>query len=195
MVKTMDVFDIQAPNEITHFLWLDFEMTGLDLAKDHVIEVACIVTDKFLNQVKTLEPIVIHQPKTLMDSMDAWCTEQHGKSGLTEAVNNSTISTSDAEEMVMKFIQNTRINPKGMVLAGNSVHIDREFLVKDMPRVAQAISYRIVDVSSISLLVKSWLPTMHMAKPIKAYRHRALDDIRESIAELQWYKNNVFNKN
>ncbi|KAJ3375330.1 Oligoribonuclease, mitochondrial [Allomyces arbusculus] len=167
-------------------------MTGLNLSRDFIIEIACIITDGRLNVVAEMPEIIIHQPASVLDGMDAWCTEHHGKSGLTAAVTASTISMADAEARVLDFIQHY-VPDKGVgVLAGNSVHADKQFLQKDMPRIVDHLSYRIVDVSTIKELASRWYPAKFQERPAKSLAHRALGDIRESIEELRWYQQHLF---
>ncbi|ORZ37064.1 ribonuclease H-like domain-containing protein, partial [Catenaria anguillulae PL171] len=173
-------------------VWIDCEMTGLDLKKDFIIEIACIITDGYLNIVAESDEIIIHQPQSVMDAMNAWCVEHHGQSGLTAAVLTSTVSMRDAEARILAFIEK-HVPDRGLgVLAGNSVHADKQFLQKDMPRIVDHLSYRIVDVSTIKELAARWYPALFDKKPAKKLAHRALDDIRESIDELKWYQSHLF---
>lgn len=126
-----------------------------------------------------------------MDGMDEWCTKTHGESGLTKAVLESTISTEQAEETMLNFIVQY-VEPGKSPLAGNSVHEDKKFLEKEMPRIIRHLHYRIVDVSSIKELSRRWYPDTFSKLPPKQLGHRALDDIKESIEELKWYKANIF---
>jgi oligoribonuclease len=137
-------------------VWIDLEMSGLDLAKDHILEIAVNLTDFSRqlapinsNQKENTLHLVINHPKSLLDSMDEWCTQHHGESGLTALVQQSAISMAEAEERVLQFLQSHGLEPRQALLAGNSVHVDRSFLLKDMPRVIQFLHYRIVDVSSV----------------------------------------------
>ncbi|KAI9189536.1 Phosphatidylinositol 3,4,5-trisphosphate-dependent Rac exchanger 2 protein [Blastocladiella emersonii ATCC 22665] len=173
-------------------VWIDCEMTGLDLSKDHIIEIACIITDKDLNVVAESDEIIINQPQHVMDGMNAWCVEHHGKSGLTAAVLASTVSMADAEQRVLDFIR-AHVPDRGAgLLAGNSVHADKQFLQIDMPRVVEHLSYRILDVSTVKEIVNRWYPKVAEGRPAKNFSHRALDDIRESIAELKYYRERAF---
>ncbi|KAI8991752.1 ribonuclease H-like domain-containing protein [Mycotypha africana] len=173
-------------------VWVDCEMTGLDLTKDHLIEIAVLITDGDLNIVAKGPEIVIHQPKEVMDDMNEWCIEHHGKSGLTKQVLESKISAQEAEKQVYDFLK--KHVPAGVApLAGNSVHADKQFLLKEMPSVVEHLHYRIVDVSTIKELSKRWYPDI-AASVVKKGGHRALDDIVESIEELKYYRENVFIK-
>lgn len=152
---------------------------------------ACLITDKDLNVVAEGPEIIIHQSDEVLDGMDEWCTKTHGESGLTKAVRESKIDITQAEEMMVNFLKENNI-PKGQCpLAGNSVHADRLFLNKYMKNFLGHLHYRIVDVSSIKELVKRWYPNDNSVF-IKKNSHRALDDIKESIEELKFYRTKYF---
>ncbi|XP_013384064.1 oligoribonuclease, mitochondrial [Lingula anatina] len=172
-------------------VWVDCEMTGLDVDNDHIIEIACLVTDGKLNIVAKGPNLIIHQPDHIMDNMNDWCKEHHGKSGLTQAVKDSQISLQQAEKEVLAFVQDH--TPAGSCpLAGNSIHADKKFLDKYMPDFMGHLHYRIIDVSTIKELCRRWYPTDLKKAPPKARTHRAMDDIRESIKELQYYQTALF---
>lgn len=135
--------------------------------------------------------MVIHQPKEVMDGMDEWCTKTHGESGLTQSVLDSKLSVQEVEQTMVEFISKY-VEPKTAPLAGNSVHEDKRFLVKEMPAFMAQLHYRIVDVSTIKEVTKRWFPETFKKVPPKKGGHRALDDIKESIEELQWYQGNLF---
>jgi len=135
--------------------------------------------------------LIIHQDKALMDSMDEWCTKTHGESGLTQSVLDSTMKTEEAEDIMLGFISKY-VEPRTAPLAGNSVHQDRRFLEKEMPRFLDYLHYRIVDVSTIKEVTRRWFPNTYNSMPPKKGGHRALDDIQESISELKWYQSNIF---
>jgi oligoribonuclease len=145
-------------------------MTGLDLKKDHIIEIAVIITDGHLNIIAEGPNLIIHQPKSLLDSMDSWCQQHHGESGLTKAVLESKLTMSEAEQQILDFIKQYIPTPKIAPLAGNSVYVDRLFLRKDMPILESYLHYRIVDVSSIKELIKRWYPNLSIPK--KQEQHR-----------------------
>ncbi|KAG0139344.1 hypothetical protein CROQUDRAFT_666655 [Cronartium quercuum f. sp. fusiforme G11] len=176
-------------------VWIDCEMTGLDLAKEQIIEIACIITDQSLHPVDEGVNYVIGVTKDVLDKMGEWCTTQHGKSGLTEECLRSGHTLQEVDRLVRAYIEKRLPNFKGRaVLAGNSVYADKAFLAKDMPLTAEYLHYRIVDVSSIKELARRWnyevyLQAKNSAKPSA---HRALDDIRDSIEELRYYKTNFF---
>lgn len=174
-------------------VWLDMEMTGLDVDTCHIIEIACLVTDSDLEVVSDDFHVVIHQPDDVLVSMNAWCVEQHGKTGLTAASRESKISLKEAEELCLKFLADN-VPENKCPIAGNSVWMDRIFLRKYMPLVDNYAHYRIIDVSSVKELVRRWCPKEYSATPSKQFNHRALDDIRESISELKYYKSKIFNR-
>ncbi|KAG8569491.1 hypothetical protein GDO81_014432 [Engystomops pustulosus] len=137
--------------------------------------------------------LIIKQPDELLDSMSNWCKEHHGKSGLTQAVRDSKISLAQAEYEFLSFIR--KHTPPGVCpLAGNSVHVDKQFLNKYMPQFMRHLHYRIIDVSTVKELCRRWYPVEYECAPKKAASHRALDDIRESIKELQFYRQSIFKK-
>ncbi|XP_060764395.1 small fragment nuclease [Neoarius graeffei] len=172
-------------------VWVDLEMTGLDIEKDEIIEMACIITDSDLNIVAEGPNLIINQPDSLLDSMSDWCKEHHGKSGLTQAVRDSKISLQQAEYEFLSFIR--QHTPPGQCpLAGNSVHADKKFLDKYMPQFMRHLHYRIIDVSTVKELCRRWFPDMYKHAPQKKASHRALDDIQESIKELKFYRATVF---
>lgn len=172
----------------TNIVWVDLEMTGLDLQKDRIMEIAVIVTDEQLSPVAAMhDSLVIHVPDDVLGAMDDWCTQHHGASGLTERCRQSTMTVHDAEERVLQFIAEHCV-PGTCPLAGNSVYVDRLFLKKEMPRVDKFLHYRIIDVSSFKECIRRWYPQRYAAKPHKKGVHRALDDIRESIEELRYYR-------
>ncbi|KAL4228267.1 Oligoribonuclease [Mactra antiquata] len=166
-------------------------MTGLDTNTNHIIEMACLVTDSELNVIAESEDLVINQSEEILDGMNDWCKEHHGKSGLTEAVRNSKVSLADAEEAMLKFVQKHTLKGKSP-LAGNSIHADRMFLIKYMPDFLNHLHYRIIDVSTVKELTRRWYPKEFKDAPKKKTSHRALDDIKESIDELKFYRESVF---
>lgn len=175
-------------------LYLLFQMTGLDIEKDQIIEMACIVTDSDMNIIAEGPNLIINQPDELLDGMSAWCKEHHGKSGLTQAVRDSRITLQQAEYEFLSFIRQ-HTQPGQCPLAGNSVHADKKFLDKYMLQFMRHLHYRIIDVSTIKELSRRWYPEEYSLAPQKKSSHRALEDIQESIKELKFYRENVFKVN
>lgn len=174
-----------------NLVWIDLEMTGLDCNNDVILEIATIVTDSNLILLHEGLSLVIHQPDEILNSMNQWCKEHHGKSGLTEEVRNSLISLAEAEEQTREYIARW-CTPQTAPLCGNTVFQDRTFLRRYMPIVDALLHYRIVDVSSVKEIVKRWYPNNPAVQFNKQDRHRALIDINESIAELQHYRTYFF---
>ncbi|KAM3223479.1 hypothetical protein ACQJBY_057061 [Aegilops geniculata] len=172
-------------------VWIDLEMTGLDISKDRILEIACIVTDGKLTKQIEGPNLVIIQSKACLDNMNEWCKTHHASSGLTERVLQSEISEGDAEKQVLDFLMK-HVGSDTPSIAGNSVYVDLLFLKKYMPRLAAIFSHVIVDVSSIMALCTRWYPKERKQTPRKGKSHRAMDDIKESIAELKYYKGNIF---
>jgi oligoribonuclease len=173
-------------------VWLDMEMTGLDPERERIIEMATILTDGQLIEIAVGPELVIHQPDEIIAAMDDWNTKHHGSSGLTERVRQSQISDVDAEAQTIAFID-AHVSPRERpVLAGNSIHQDRRFIRRYMPALEKRLHYRMVDVSTIKELARRWYPQIIARQPAKRDTHRALDDIRESIDELRFYRGQVF---
>lgn len=173
-------------------VWVDCEMTGLDLRRDALIEVAAIVTDPELNPLDGGVAVIIHVEDDVLDAMIPVVREMHAASGLTEAVRNSTLNLGEAEKIVLEYVRSHISDPKTAPLCGNSIATDRGFLARDMPLLDAHLHYRMVDVSSIKELAKRWYPRVYQAQPEKGLAHRALDDIRESIVELAYYRRTLF---
>jgi len=167
-------------------------MTGLDLARDALIEVAAIVTDAELNPLDDGVEVVIHAADDLLDTMLPIVRDMHAASGLTEAVRSSTTTLGDAERIVLDYVKSHVPEARTAPLCGNSIATDRGFVVRDMPELDAFLHYRMIDVSSIKELAKRWYPRVYQSQPEKGLRHRALDDIRESITELAYYRATVF---
>jgi len=169
-----------------NLIWIDLEMTGLDTQNDVIIEIATLVTDSELNILAEGPIQAIHQPDDLLGGMDAWNTRQHGKSGLTERVRNSTTSESEAERQTIEFLQ--QYVPKGVSpMCGNSICQDRRFMARCMPELEEYFHYRNLDVSTLKELVKRWSPGLQSGLTKKG-AHLAMDDIIDSIEELKYYR-------
>lgn len=174
-----------------NLIWIDLEMTGLDPDTDVIIEIATIVTDANLNILAEGPTFAIHQPDSILDAMDEWNTNQHGKSGLTQRVKDSDISLLEAEQQTITFLENWV--PKGKSpICGNSICQDRRFLVRGMPTLERYFHYRNLDVSTVKELARRWAPTV-LEGVKKSGAHLALDDIKDSISELQHYRETFFN--
>ncbi|KAI3919159.1 hypothetical protein MKW92_031698 [Papaver armeniacum] len=172
-------------------VWIDLEMTGLNIEIDRILEIACIITDGNLEKSVEGPDLVIHQTKECLDNMGEWCKEHHAASGLTDRVLNSTITEREAEKQVMEFVKK-HVGYNTALLAGNSIYVDFQYLKKYMPELASLFSHVVVDVSSVKALCCRWFPRDNKKAPSKENKHRAMDDIRESIRELRYYKQNIF---
>jgi len=173
-------------------VWIDLEMSGLDASRERILEIATLVTDGNLELVAEGPELVIHQADGILDGMDAWNTEHHGASGLTARARASTVDEAAAEAQTLAFLVATGVGPRAAPLAGNSIHQDRLFLARYMPQLEQHLHYRNVDVSTVKELVKRWMPAVYAERPTKKSSHRALDDIKESIDELRFYRARAF---
>jgi oligoribonuclease len=175
------------PNK--RMVWIDLEMTGLDLERERIIEIATIITDSELNIIAEGPNLAISVPEELIEGMDDWNTRHHFGSGLINRVRNESVSLEDAEQQTLEFIK--QYVPKNTApLCGNSVWNDRQFLVKEMPTVTDYLHYRMVDVSTIKELARRWYPGL--PKFEKKGTHLALDDIRESVFELVHFRELLF---
>lgn len=183
-------FDFQS-KDYKPIVWIDCEMTGLDTVKDHIIEICCIVTDGDLNIVDPGYESVVHYDKSILDQMNEWCIEHHGSSGLTKKVIESNKSLNEVEDELYQYIKRFT-SPKAAVLAGNTVHMDRVFMIREFPKVLDHLHYRIIDVSSFSEFGHRHNPELLKTCPRKREAHTAKADILESIAQLKWIRDNYF---
>ena len=169
-------------------VWVDLEMTGLNPEIDRIIEVAALITDSELNIVAHGPELAIHRTQQELSVMNAWNRETHGKTGLIDRVRQSEITIEDAEEQLAEFVREWT-EERSAPLCGNSVHVDKRFMYREMPSVVEWLHYRIVDVSTLKELARRWYPDME--EFAKREAHRALEDIRESIDELRWYRQHI----
>jgi len=175
-----------------HIVWVDLEMTGLE-PYQKIVEMAVIVTDYELNIVARGPDLVIFQPEDILMKMNPWCKKTFKKNGLTKRIRASKISTLECETKCLNFIKK-HCEKNESPLAGNSIHVDRMFLAREMPRFLSYLHYRIIDVSTVKELAHRWNPEVWFAAPQKKCTHRALDDIEESIKELKHYRKYFFRK-
>ncbi|CAH1447078.1 unnamed protein product [Lactuca virosa] len=183
-------FDMLKEHYKLPLVWIDLEMTGLNVEVDRILEIACVITDGKLKKLIEGPELVIHQTKDCLDNMGEWCQDHHGASGLTEKVIQSRISEKEAEKQVIDFVKR-HVSAYTPLLAGNSVYVDFMFLKKYMPDLASLFSHVIVDVSSIKAICRCWFPQVKKGFR-KEKKHRAMDDIKESIAQLKYYQQNIF---
>lgn len=166
-------------------VWIDLEMTGLDYESDHILEIAALITDANLNIVAEGPNLIIHQPDQVLEKMNPWCIETHTASGLYQASQLSTMNAEQAEQQILNFIMQY-CQKQNAPLCGNTVWFDKLFLKREMPLIVDFLHYRVVDVTSFKVMIGQWLGQDIVFK--KLNKHRALDDIKESIAELKFYR-------
>ena len=172
--------------EADRLIWIDLEMTGLDTSNDSIIEIATIVTDTSLDVVAEGPVVAINQPKAVLDSMDEWNTRQHNQSGLVDRVLKSTSTVADAEQQTLDFLAGL-VKAGASPMCGNSICQDRRFMAREMPDLEAFFHYRNLDVSSLKILAAMWAPAVS-AGLTKSSTHLAMDDIKDSIAELRHYR-------
>ncbi|HVC42108.1 MAG TPA: oligoribonuclease [Candidatus Saccharimonadales bacterium] len=172
--------------------WMDLEMTGLDPSRHVIVEIATLLTDDELRPIAEGPDIVVHATAAELDAMDGLVRSMHTGSGLLAAIESSPVSLADAGERTLQFLRAHISEPRSVPLCGNSIGTDRRFLAAQLPDVENFLHYRSIDVSSVKELCRRWYPEMLSAAPPKKEVHRALDDIRESIAELAYYRSTIF---
>jgi len=180
-------------SEMPPLVWIDCEMTGLDLSKDALIEIAVLVTDENLNLLGEGIDLVIETPREKLASMSEEVRAMHTESGLLEKLSGGVYMGS-AEEKILEYLDKYTTSGKSP-LAGNSISMDRNFIARDMPKLANYLHYRSIDVSSIKELARRWYPKVYFNAPKKTGNHRALGDIQDSITELKYYRENIFVSN
>ena len=173
-------------------VWMDLEMTGLDHTSDVIVEIATLVTDDDLQIVAEGPDLVVYQPDDVLARMDPFVVDMHTRSGLLEQIKSSTISLEQAGAETLAFIKQHVPQERSVPLCGNSIGTDRRFLARHLPEIEEHLHYRSVDVSTIKELARRWYPAALSALPRKATAHRALDDIRESLEELKYYRQHLF---
>ena len=174
----------------SNMIWIDLEMTGLDPQQDTIIEIATIVTDKHLNELAVGPVLAIWQAQERVDAMDEWNTRQHGQSGLISRVLESDVTLADAEAETLSFLYEW-VDEGVSPMCGNSICQDRRFLAREMPELESFFHYRNLDVSTLKILAQQWAPSVASGFS-KESEHLALSDIRDSIEELAWYRDNLF---
>jgi oligoribonuclease len=172
--------------DATNLIWIDMEMSGLDPDRDRVLEVAIVITNVNLDIVAEAPALVVHQDESVLGAMDAWNTSTHARTGLTERVRTSMLTEAEAEQRMLDFVVE-HVPPATSPMCGNSVHQDRRFLARYMPRLEAHFLYRNLDVSTLKELARRWRPAL-LEGLVKAGKHEALADIHESIDELKYYR-------
>ena len=180
-----------AADRLSNLIWIDLEMTGLSPETDTIIEIATVVTDKYLNELAEGPVLAIRQSPTTMNAMDEWNQRQHGGSGLTARVLASELDARDAEIATLEFLR-VWLEAGASPMCGNSICQDRRFLAREMPELERFFHYRTLDVSTLKILAQQWAPSVAKGF-VKESAHLALSDIRDSIEELAWYRDKLLN--
>ena len=171
---------------------MDLEMTGLDPDRDVIVEIATLVTDDDLQIIAEGPDLVVHQPDEVLATMDPFVVDMHTRSGLLNQIRASELTLDEAGRLTLEFIRSHVPTERSVPLCGNSIGMDRRFLARYLPEIENWLHYRSIDVSSVKELVKRWYPQVSSRQPHKSGRHRALDDIRASVAEMKYYRDSVF---
>ncbi len=174
--------------------WIDLEMTGLDPARHTIVEIACLITDDDLSLVEEGPDLVVHATPDDVAGMDDFVRTMHTRSGLLAEMESSTLSLADAGAETLAFLKRHIKEPRTVPLAGNSIGTDRRFLATQLPEIEDYLHYRSVDVSTLKELCRRWRPEVYKAAPVKKGGHRALQDIRESVEELSYYRSSIFDE-
>jgi oligoribonuclease len=179
------------PTTDAPLVWLDLEMTGLDVERHVIVEVAVLVTDDALEPLDDGMDVIVHQPAPALAQMDDFVRTMHTKSGLVGEIEASSVSLAEAGEAALDYVRRHVSNPGTAPLCGNSIGVDRRFLDRQLPALDQYLHYRSVDVSSFKELCRRWYPAVYKGRPGKTETHRALADVLESIAELRYYREHM----
>ena len=179
------------PEMSDRLVWIDLEMTGLDTVEHTIVEIAVLITDSELERVDEGIDLIVHASPEELGRMDDFVTKMHTKSGLLPSIEASTLSLAEAGAAVLAYLEEQLPGPGTAPLCGNSIGVDRRFLDRYLPEVDRYLHYRSVDVSSFKELCRRWYPSVYKKRPDKKETHRALDDIRESIEELRFYRANM----
>jgi oligoribonuclease len=173
-------------------VWMDLEMTGLDVERDVIVEIAALVTDTALEPLDDGIDVVVHQPEEVLATMGDVVRAMHERSGLLGEIRASTVGLTEAGGKILEYIKGHVPTPASVPLCGNSIGMDRRFLARHLPQIEGHLHYRSIDVSSLKELCRRWYPEPFKARPEKVEGHRALADIRASIAELRYYRETIF---
>jgi oligoribonuclease len=182
----------EAPGSVDdRLVWVDLEMTGLDLERNRIVELAVLVTDARLEELADGLDLVVHQPAEVLSEMDDFVRKMHTKSGLLPEIERSSLTLEAAGKQAIEYIKQFVPEPGTTPMCGNSIGVDRRFLDRYLPELDRYLHYRSIDVSSLKELCRRWYPEAYKKRPSKTETHRALDDIKESVAELRYYRDTI----